>query len=223
MTTVNYIAAFCIVQTAAFGQLSDNDEKKLIRIRKPIISDVAVELVKMNVLYVGLENPLQVYSKNNSSDLRLVISDGEIWGGNGSYTAKVSKPGISELSIFNGKKLLGTKKYRVKRVPDPMATIAGSRGGNIDRVKLVTAFGIVPELDNFDFELFYKVVSFRMTLYRKGKDPLGIECNGNKITANMRLALAMTRSGDKVYFEFIKAVGPDGCVRRLNSINFNIQ
>ena len=98
---------------------------------------------------------MQVYSKNNSSDLRLVISDGEIWGGNGSYIAKVNKPGISELSIFNGKKLLGTKKYRVKRVPDPMATIAGSRGGNIDRVKLVTAFGIVPELDNFDFELFY--------------------------------------------------------------------
>ncbi len=62
-----------------------------------------------------------------------------------------------------------------------------------------------------------------MSLYRKGKDPVDIEGTGNLINANMKAALGGARAGDKVYFEYIKAVGPDGTQRPVPSVNFTLQ
>ncbi len=62
-----------------------------------------------------------------------------------------------------------------------------------------------------------------MSLYPKGKDPIELESNNNLITANMKAALSKARAGDKVYFEYIKAVGPDGGTRSIPSVNFTIQ
>ena len=58
---------------------------------------------------------------------------------------------------------MGAFEYRVKRVPDPVATISNSKGGNIGK-NLLMAGTLIPILENFDFKLFFKITGFKMTI-----------------------------------------------------------
>ena len=85
---------------------------------------------------------------------------------------------------------------------------------------------LIPMLENFDFELFFKITSFKMTITGKGKDPMEFESTGNQLTQQMRDALSKGRAGDKVFFEFIKArmaTGADQSSRQLSPMAFTLQ
>jgi hypothetical protein len=79
----------------------------------------------MNVLYIGIDNPITIaVSGYKSEDLIVTMQNGSITGKEGKYIAHVTN--IEQAVIIietmeNGKKvLLGTQVYRVKRVPDPI-------------------------------------------------------------------------------------------------------
>src|SRR5690349_12342151 len=98
------------------------------------------ELPKMNVLYLGLDNPV-IINAPGYSNFSVKVSDGEIHRGKDSYLVNVSKIGAASISIFskNGK-LIDTRVFRVKRVPDPIATVGGIyEGGAISKEELLTA------------------------------------------------------------------------------------
>lgn len=78
-------------------------------------------------------------------------------------------------------------------------------------------------MENFDFEAYFKVTKFRMTLIKKGKDPVELDAPTNLITPAMKAAIQGSGPGAKVYFEYIKASGPDGTTRSLGSVNFVLQ
>jgi hypothetical protein len=120
---------------------------------------------------------------------------------------------------------MGAFEYRVKRVPDPVATISNSKGGNIGK-NLLMAGTLIPILENFDFKLFFKITGFKMTITGKGKDLVEYETQGNQLSQPMRDALSKTRAGDKVFFEYIKARmdgGNDPSPRNLSPMAFTIQ
>jgi hypothetical protein len=50
------------------------------------------------------------------------------------------------------------------------------------------------------------------------RDLISYRSSGNKLTPEMLAAIEKATPGTKVYFEDIKAVGPDGKTRYLNSI-----
>jgi N-acetylmuramoyl-L-alanine amidase len=92
---------------------------------------VAIALDKMNMLYIGVDNPVSLaVSGYNTEDLIISMQNGTIAGKDGKYIARVSNTNPAEIiieTIENGKrKLLGRQTYRVKRVPDPVDRIAYS-------------------------------------------------------------------------------------------------
>lgn len=84
---------------------------------------------------------------------------------------------------------------------------------------------LIPKLENFDFELFFKITNFKMSISGKGKDPQDFDSQGNQLTEKMREALAKCRAGDKVFFEYIKARMDKGdpTIRALSPMSFVIQ
>jgi hypothetical protein len=90
---------------------------------------------------------------------------------------------------------------------------------------MLAAGTLIPKLDNFDFNLFFKIFSFKVTIIGKGKDPLEFETQGNQLSQPMRDAIGRLRTGDKVYFEFIKARMDKGdpTERKLSPMAFTIQ
>ena len=189
---------------------------------------------KMNVFYIGPENPVSISVPgvpNNKVTASISGGGGTLTknpkGTGADYIVKVTTQGEATISItadMDGKKInMGAMKFRVKRVPDPVAKIAGKKEGPMQKNALIAQSAVIAELENFDFEIYYKVTRFKMSLYPKGKDPVEIDSNSNLITAQMKSALSKARAGDKVYFEYIKAVGPDGGTRSISGINFTLQ
>jgi N-acetylmuramoyl-L-alanine amidase len=93
--------------------------------------EVAIALDKMNMLYIGVDNPVSLaVSGYKTEDLIVSMQNGTITGKDGKYIARVSNTNPAEIiieTIENGKrKLLGKQTYRVKRVPEPVDKIAYS-------------------------------------------------------------------------------------------------
>lgn len=185
---------------------------------------------KMNVLYIGVPNPLEIAASDIPIDkIQVSISDGSIAKDNrkaGSYIAQVRKPGTVTIKItanIDGQILnLGSKEFSVKKTPDPIAYIANKRGGTIDKSELLKQEGIKAVIENFDFDMRFNVISFNVSATIRGflkEEP----SSSADFTPEQKAIIEQAPSGGKVYFEDIKAKGPDGSIRSLGTIAFKIK
>jgi gliding motility-associated protein GldM len=186
---------------------------------------------KMNVFYIGVENPVSISvpgASNEQVTASITGGGGSIVraAGNGLWTVKVTTP-TQECMVNVGARMgatsrsMGSMKFRVKRVPDPVAYVGGVKGGQIAKGTLIAAGGIIPRMDNFDFDLNFVITSFTLTMNKAG-DLVSETITGPKYSAKMSSMLNGASRGQKVYFEDIKARGPDGTTRNLGSIALKI-
>ncbi len=190
---------------------------------------LVVSPIKMNVLYIGVPNPLEIAASDIPIDkIQVSISNGTIMnaGKAGSYIAHVKSVGTVNINItanIDGQILnLGSKEFCVKRVPDPIAYIANKKGGTIDKSELLDQAGIKAVIENFDFDMRFNVISFKVSATIKGFPQEAI-ANSAAFTAQQKKIIEQAPSGGKVYFEDIKAKGPDGSIRSLGTIAFKIK
>jgi gliding motility-associated protein GldM len=186
---------------------------------------------KMNVLYIGVDNPMSISVPGVANDLVTVAASGggvslvrDAKLGGGHYVATATTQGECNISVSakmdNKNMPMGAMKYRVKRVPDPVAKIANMKGGPINKNTLAAQAAIIPVMEGFDFELFPRVTSFKITVVRRGRDPIEINSESNMLTPAMKDVILQSPLGTKIYFEYIKASLPDKTTRSLNPLNF---
>jgi len=179
---------------------------------------------KMNVLYIGVDNPLSVSAAGTPTDkVKVNMTGGSLSGSGGKYNARVSSPGTARISISAevapGKmQTLSTTEFRVKRIPDPIAKFAGKTGGSMATVALKAQNAIFAKLDNFDFDANFKVTKFTMIIAKPRADAIVLSTSGNQLSSSMASALNGITPGTRVIFDNIVAVGPDGTSRQLNAV-----
>ncbi|UXD69402.1 gliding motility protein GldM [Sphingobacterium faecium] len=179
---------------------------------------------KMNVLYIGVDNPLSVSAAGTPTDkVKVSMTGGSLSGSGGKYIARVSSPGTARISISAevapGKmQTLSTTEFRVKRIPDPIAKFAGKTGGSMATVALKAQNAIFAKLDNFDFDATFKVTKFTMIIAKPRADAIVLSTSGNQLSSSMASALNGITPGTRVIFDNIVAVGPDGTSRQLNAV-----
>jgi len=200
---------------------------------------VVVSPTKMNVLYIGPENPITISVPGVPSEKVKPAATGcgvvltpDVKAGKGHYLATVNSSGEVKIAVtaeINGKPQPMGQPYtfRVKKVPNPIATANGTyRSGPINK-DILSASSLIPLMENFDFKLFYQITGFKMSVIQKGgKDPiLDIPSENNQLSDKMKSLIKALRPGDKVYFESIKArmtTGTDPGVRSLEALSFTI-
>ena len=107
-------------------------------------------------------------------------------------------------------------------MPSPVALIANTNEGLINRNILVAAGAIIPKMpEDFEFDLNYKIMSFKMTLQR-GLDTWSRKSNNARLTEDMVRQIKSANRGQKVWFENIIARGPDNIDRQLAPIILTI-
>lgn len=189
-----------------------------------VVPSFAVSPTKMNVFYIGVDNPVEISATGIKGDISASISKGSISPqGGGKYNVKVP-PGATKVTVnvsADGSSL-GRKEFRCKTVPDPVATVGGSRGGKISLASLSAQRYVVAELPNFDFDVKFLVTEFEVA-GGSGSFTDTKKSNGNQLTQDQIGIIRGAKRGSKVYFENIKARGPDGTIRNLGSIAFTIQ
>jgi len=187
---------------------------------------------KMNVFYMGVENPIRITAAGFTADkIAVTISQGTIAGSAGKYVVTQNKLGSAIVSVsgttISGKEKrtvkIGDFPFRVKMIPSPYATIANLQGGAISADLLKIQKGISAVLDNFDFDYKYAVTKF--TVYyrpRRGDPAPPVVVNGNMFNDQVRALLNQAKPGDSFFFEDITVQGPGNPPRKIGAISFRL-
>ena len=179
---------------------------------------------KMNVLYIGVPNPVSVSAPGIAKEkLKVSMQGGSISGSAGHYIATVSSIGNATITVSGeiapGKtSVLGSSPFRVKRIPDPKARFAGKSGGSTSAANIKAQDKLFAILDNFDFDAKFNVTRFTILVIKPRQDPIILTTTGSEFTSAMRTAINTITPGSTVIFKDIVAVGPDGTQRGLDGI-----
>jgi gliding motility-associated protein GldM len=182
---------------------------------------------KMNVFYTGIENPVEISIPGLPADqITATVNNGTILRISGSnYVVVPGRTGEAQVSVtarINGSsRNMGSRPFRVRAVPDPVAMVANRKGGNIDRNVLLAQTGVLAVMENFDFDLTFRVTSFTVSTTQRGF-VVDARSENNQINERQREIIRQAGRGDRVYFEDIMAVSPTGDQRRLPTVSFRI-
>lgn len=190
----------------------------------------AVSPTKMNVFYLGVDNPVDIsVSGVPQKDVKVGITNGSITpaGTGGSFVVKPSQVGKSTISIsavINGEtKNMGNKEFRVKRVPTPVPSLHGIAGKSLSKSQLSAVQGVVAKMpEDFDFELRFEVISFTLQVDAGGGFVNELPSRSQQFTADQRAALNKIKTPSRLLIFDIKAKGPDG-ERDLPDISYKVQ
>jgi len=118
---------------------------------------------------------------------------------------------------------LGSYVLRVLDVPDPAPKVAGRSEGAFPVTFFLSNAGISADLDDFIFEVQFKVRSYAAVLMQKENIVFKKEFDGNTFPTELKAQISNLGYGAIVQFEDIVAVGPDGSERKLAPLSFTIR
>lgn len=181
---------------------------------------------RMNVMYRGIPggNPVSVSVPGVPAGEENISVQGATYKRNGAGKYSVS-PGTANrvtISVFaevgGQRSRMGVQEFRVMNIPPPVPKVAGKQGGAIAKGLLKSMPFVVAELEDFLFEgIKYNVTSFTFSTTINGLIA-DAPCYGNRLNAKAIGLLDRTQRGQKIYFDDIKAKGPDGRTRTLPSV-----
>jgi len=182
-----------------------------------------VSPTKMNVFYIGVDNPVEISAAGASAnDLKVSMTSGTISGTGGKYTVRVTQQGPTQVNVTAKGKAFPPFPFRVKMIPNPVAKVSGMPGGRINAAVWKAQRGVIADLENFDFDAKFEVLSFNMFYQPKLQDPGIASATGPLFSPAMQTFIAKAKPGDIFYIEEIKVKGPDGMSRKIPGIAFKI-
>lgn len=190
---------------------------------------VTVSADKMNVFYIGVDNPISVAAAGVSTNtLRVSGSGGGITltpAGVGKYIVKATTPTNDASITVSGEGLRATEfNFRVKPIPDPVAKLGNSTGGEIGNGEFKAQAGVLAILDNFDFDARCQIQGFTLVYAARRQDPVEILNAGATFSGQSREQINKAKPGDSYYFNNVRARCPgDANPRKINSMVFTIR
>jgi gliding motility-associated protein GldM len=195
----------------------------------------AISADELNVVYVGLPNPISVSVGGvDPKNVTVTASGGGVslrQNKPGSYNAIIPTRNGNECMINVTAKLpdgrtvsMGSKKFKVRNVPRPVFK-AGSVGfsGPISLAAMKVQANAVAALDNFVYDgVKYDVLSYRFTcIGRRTNGPKIQVVNGSSL-APIAAYLKMLGPGDLIQFDQIKVIGPDKTPKFLDNVGGSV-
>ena len=191
--------------------------------------NLVVSPTKMNVFYRGIDNPVSIsVSGYSASDIVPNPTNGTLSKTSDGY---VMRPGSGNEAMIGAtvsnpdgtKKSIPGLKFRVKNVPDPVPSFGGKSIGDqtIKKSELTAAVGCLAKMKDFEFELKFDVVSYDFTAVLAG-NTITEPVKGPAVSEKVREMINKVKSGQKVYIENVKAVGPDKSVRSIGSLALRV-
>lgn len=192
---------------------------------------VTVSPMKMNVFYIGVDNPVAVSAAGVASkDVKVSMSGaggGSIERKDGNYNVTVKTPTRKDEFAYINVSAPGLnekREFRVKRIPDPVAKLSASRGGSMTSGEFKIQPGVFPVLEGFDFDAKCSITDFVVVRVPKRQDPEPARNSGGKFEGKAVEIIKKATAGDKYFFENISCKCPgDAAARNIGQMVFNIQ
>ncbi|MBI5916840.1 MAG: hypothetical protein HY842_15805 [Bacteroidetes bacterium] len=189
---------------------------------------VAISADKMNVFYIGVDNPISISAAGvSSNDLKVGISGGGgslSKTGSSNWMVKVTTPTDDCKINVSGGAMNASKQFRVKRIPDPVAKLGNKEDGEMGNGEFKVQKGLIAWLMNFDFEARCEIQGFNLVKVAKREDPVETSNSGGSFNGKAQNLVQSAKPGDTYYFQEVKARCPgDVAGRKINSMVFRIK
>ena len=181
---------------------------------------------KMNVLYIGVDNPLSVSVAGVSSNQVNVDCNGCNLKKTaaGKFVATVNAPGEATVKVSGGGLPSTPFGFRVKRIPDPVAKLGNKADGSMGNGEFKAQRGVIPWLEGFDFDAKCQIQGFNLVRVAKRQDPVASQNSGGTYNEKSQRLVRAAKPGDTYYFENVRARCPgDKAGRKINSMVFKIR
>jgi hypothetical protein len=191
---------------------------------------VSVAPSKMNVFYIGVDNPITV-AASAAADNKVTVS---IAGGGGKITKL--KPGMYNVhvttvtdeclvNVFADGKIVGTSTFRVRPMPAPQPILGWfPSGSKIAADVFKRQVGLATQIENFPFETHFDIVSYTISVDTDKKDVKSADCLSGVFCEQAKQLIEENVKADRIVtFDKIVAKGPDGTTRRLPSLVYFIK
>ena len=190
--------------------------------QRPVVS-----ATKMNVVYRGIPNPIEVAVPGKMWDELEVSVHSSHTLERLEYGGFVLMPSLDnrihsvEVNVRipdapPGEQNLKPVPFRIKRIPDPSTFWIGKTPNDkyISKSEVMSFAPVRAHMERFDFDLSVRVASFTLGVERQGVFKY-LQSDSNRITEDMKSALRLAQKGDRIWFGEIKATMPDGTEREL--------
>lgn len=198
----------------------DRSSKQIVyEVARP--AGVAVSPNKMNVLYIGVVNPVTITAGKGSEKVNATFSGGKIsrTGGN-QWSVIPEKPGEHNINVTVDNKTTSVK-FRVRKLPDPYAYVGDRRGGAMKSSEFKVQGGVIAKLES-EFDAEYTVISYKLGVLNNGYYEQAFN-EGSLWAGNAKRLIDAARPGTVVFFDEIKVRGPGGIEATLPQMSFNLK
>lgn len=195
----------------------------IIVIAQEIGKDAVVAASNMNVLYMGIANPIEIAVPGvPNNKVTATVTNGTIKKVPNGW--EVTPAGLNEsiITILVDNKKVADKKFRVKAIPDPVAVISGKYSGAISKADLLSSDILEVKLPDFALNLKWEIESFTLLVQNEIGESQEF-AKGNKVTDRMKTLMTRLSRGQTIIFKDIKASGPDGKIRDLAPLSLKIE
>ena len=202
-----------------------------------VVSPLAtVSATMMNVLYAGYDNPISISVPGVPSNMisaSIKNGNGTLRANGSGFIAKPTKVGedvvIAVAAQQEGRRQsMGEYTFRVRQLPDPTPFIEfADENGNIQRYRgggmplakrsLMAADGIVAAIDDGLLNIGFTVLSFETTFFDNMGNAVSELSNGPHFSERQKASFQRLTRGKRFYIQRVKAIGPDGIERQLNT------
>lgn len=189
-------------------------------------SGASIFLEKMNVMYIGVDNPVTISGGSVGREkVKVSFAAGAIANAGGDrYIAKPSgNPGMSKIVInADGKNF--EFPIRVKNLPPPTGFVGSRKSGNISAAEFKAIGSVIAKLEDSDFEAPFKVVSYKLSAVG-GPIQLYTEASneGNRWGGQAANLVGRAGPGTTIFIDQLVVIGPDGKQREISPMKFNLK
>ncbi len=188
----------------------------------------SVSPTKMNLLYIGVENPLNIsVAGSPSGSVRVECEGCEINKNGEQYIAKAKKPGRVKVFVSAEDFPKTPYEFRVKRIPDPLPKLGNGlnkHGGLIGNGEFKLYDRLEADLKDFVFDANCKIIGFNLSHEKKNDDVSTLQNKGSRYSEKVKRLVSKAKPGDNYYYDEIRAKCPgDVNGRKLPSIIFRIR
>jgi gliding motility-associated protein GldM len=193
-------------------------------------ANASIALDKMNVLYIGVDNPVTIAASGGGDDKVKPTLTGVNGSINrvspGKYIARVNNvTDKAIITVMVDGKVAGASEFRVRTIPTAQAYIGGQpSGANMLAGAFRAQGGVGAGIKDFPFDLKYEVMSYTFTVDTDEGDIVSIPGTGYLFSGAVRQAIDRhVKAGKMVTIDNIRVKGPDGRTTSAPSLLYYIK
>lgn len=188
--------------------------------------NVAIELERMNILHIGVENPIKIVVENYSCEDVVMKTKGGVLTPTSDKCRFIYKTENCDLKVERisvGVKNKGEIKwidstlYAVKLIPDPVIKIATNRNSHNNYSEKITRGGLIPSMEEFYFDIRLNIQEYSVEILRNDSVIYSDEnVNGYRFSEELLREIEKALEGDKLRFYNILVIYPANCERVID-------